>query len=199
MADREPSVPPDANGRRRAGPPDAGPGDLVAGLEADLRALAAADADLERDAEVAERTRIERAAVSLAERLAAATGSLELTVVGGARQRGTVADVGEGWVLLASAPQQGSAAGEHLVRLGAVMVVRGLERARSAPHGGLPPRSLASVLRSWCRDRADVAVLLLDGRTVVGRASASYADHMEIGTDVGPVALPFEAVAVVTR
>ena len=57
--------------------------DRVRALEDELRDLAAAEADLERDAEVAERTRIERSALTLADRLRAATAPVEVTTAGG--------------------------------------------------------------------------------------------------------------------
>jgi hypothetical protein len=176
------------------------PHDLVAGLEADLLALAAADADLERDAEVAERTRIERTSITMVDRLRGAHGTVEVSTRGGARHCGRVAELGDGWVVLAHAPGgQRVATAEHLVVLGSVVGVRGLGRATE--HAGpLPARGMASVLRSWCRDRSEVSVLLLDGEVVPGLASATFADHLELSTGGGgTVALPFAAIAVVSR
>jgi hypothetical protein len=174
---------------------------LVAGLEADLQALAAAEADLERDAEVAERTRIERSAVTLADRLRAARGPVEISTAGGARHAGRVVEAGEGWVRLEHVPAGArTITAEHLVVISAVYVVRGLGRTHSASPGGLPPRSLASVLRAWCRDRSDVSVLLVDGVVVAGLASAAYADHLEVATGGGAtLTVPFAAMAVVSR
>jgi len=175
--------------------------DRVSGLEADLQALAAAEADLERDAEVAERTRIERAAVTLADRLAAARGPVEVGTAGGGRHAGRVVESGAGWVLLEHVPVGGRAvSAEHLVLTAALRTVRGLGRSLVSPAGALPPRSLGSVLRAWCRDRAQVSVLLVDGTVVAGLASAAYADHLEVSTGGGAtVALPVAAVAVVSR
>ena len=186
-------------------PPGVPPSDddvaLVAGLEADLQALAAAEADLERDAEVAERTRIERSAVTLADRLRAARGPVEIGTAGGGRHAGRVVETGEGWVRLEHVPVGARAiTAEHLVLTSAVHVVRGLSRAHGASPGGLPARSLASVLRAWCRDRAEVSVLLVDGVVVAGLASAAYADHLEVSTGGGAtVTVPFGAMAVVSR
>jgi hypothetical protein len=176
------------------------PDDLVAGLEADLAALAGAEADLERDAEVAERTRIERSSVTLADRLRGARGPVELATLGGARHAGAVSEVGDGWVLLARVPPGRVApSAEHLVLLASVVAVRGLGRARVTP-GRLGPRSLASVLRAWCRDRAFVSVLSTDGAVVTGLASAAFADHLELSTGGGAtVVVPFPAMAVVSR
>jgi hypothetical protein len=174
---------------------------FVAGLEADLQALAAAEADLERDSEVAERTRIERGSVTLADRLAAARGPVEIATAGGGRHSGLVTDSGDGWVLLDHTPVgQRAATAEHLVRTDAVHGVRGLGRPRTVARGVLPPRSLAAVLRGWCRDRAEVSVLLLDGGATAGLASAAYADHLELSTGGGAtLAVPFAAMAVVSR
>lgn len=174
---------------------------FVSGLEADLQALAAAEADLERDAEVAERTRIERTTVTLADRLGAAHGPVEVSTAGGGRHAGLVVDAGDGWVLLQHVPVgQRTATAEHLVRTDAVHAVRGLGRPRVAPRPALRPRSLASVLRAWCRDRVQVSVLRVDGEVTAGLASAAYADHLELSVGGGAtVALPFAALAVVSR
>ena len=168
----------------------------VRALEAELHDLASADADLERDAEVAERTRIERSAVTLEDRLRGAAGRVDLVVLGGGRARGAVVEVGEGWVLLADHAASGS---EHLVRLAAVLTARGLGRSVlwSSP---IPQRSLLSVLRSWCRDRAQVRLSLVDGSTVVGRADAAYADHLDVVDAAGElVSVPYAALAVAAR
>jgi hypothetical protein len=169
------------------------PDDLVSALEADLAALAAADADLERDAEVAERTRIERSSVTLSDRLRGASERVGLLTRGGAHPSGTVEVVGDGWALVVSARA------ESIVVLGSVLSVTGLGRAVHAP-GPFGERTLASVLRTWCRDRSTVSVRLVDGSTVQGLASASYADHIEVATECGVnVTVPVVAIAVVTR
>lgn len=183
----------------RAAPAGDRPDDLVAALEADLAALAAAESDLERDAEVAERTRIERTSVSLADRLRGALGPVELSTTGGGRSSGSVTEVGAGWVLLAPV-LDGSRAGavQHLVALDRVLTVRGLGRG-AVPPGRRTTWTLTSVLRAWCRDRSEVTVRLVDGSIVRGLASATYADHLELTIDGDVVALPLLAVAVVSR
>ncbi len=176
------------------------PDDLVAALEADLVALAAAEADLERDAEVAERTRIERTSIALVDRLRGARGPVEVSTLGGGRHAGRVVDAGDGWLLLGHVPVGGrTTTAEHLVVLASVVAVRGLGRA-VAPVGRLRPRTLTSVLRDWCRDRSEVSVLTTDGGLVPGLASAAFADHLELSTGGGgTVAVPLRAVAVVSR
>ena len=99
-------------------------------LEADRAALAAAEADLERDAEVAERTRIERSSVTLEDRMRGTAGPVEVALLGGWRTSGQVVEVGDGWVLLGGGPTPTSATpAEHLVQLRSVGVVRGLGRS----------------------------------------------------------------------
>jgi hypothetical protein len=171
--------------------------DPVAALEADLAALAAADADLERDAEAAERTRIERAAITLADRLRAARAPVRVSVVGAAAVGGLVAEVGSDAVLLH--PPVSGRHEQHLVRLEAVTEVDGLDRGALAPRGRLHPRSTAALLRGWCRDRSAVSVALVDGSVRTGVAGAAYADHLDLLTPSGPVAVPFTALAVVSR
>ena len=175
--------------------------DLIAGLEADLAALAAAEADLERDAEVAERTRIERISVTLRDRLRGAHGPVEVSTLGGGRHAGQVADVGADWVLLHHVPHgQRAVASEHLMTLGAVVTVRGLGRSAVPAGGRLGERTVASVLRAWCRDRSEVSVVLLDGSVLTGLASATFGDHLELSTGGGGTCVtPLTAIAVVSR
>ena len=186
------------------------PEDRVSALEAELRDLAAADADLERDAEIAERTRIERSKLSLADRMRGARDPVELATVGGGQFGGRVVEVGADWVLVRRPPDQHAPdqhapdlrapATEHLVMLASVLAVRRLSRSAVPTLSRLPERSSASVLRSWCRDRAEITVLLVDGSPLVGRASAAFADHVELVSAQGePVAVPLTAIAAATR
>jgi hypothetical protein len=175
-------------------PSSAGRPDLVAALEADLVALSAAEADLERDAEVADRIRIERTGVSLADRLRATRAPVEVTCRGGVMHAGRVVEIGADWVLVDARTS------EHVVRIAAISQVRGLGRAVERGRSRLPARSWGSVLRAWCRDRSDVSVSLVDGELVTGVASAVYADHLELSTGGGAtVVVPWEAMAVVSR
>jgi hypothetical protein len=174
---------------------------LVASLEADLAAIAAADADLERDAEVAERTRIERGSLTLADRLRAVRSPVEVATFGDGRHAGRVVEVAADSVVLTSVVTTAAHPGvEHLVRLDAVVALRGLGRAVVRRTSPVPPRSTGAILRGWCRDRSQVGVLLVDGAVLAGVASAAYADHLEISLDGGDVVtLPYTAIAVVSR
>lgn len=171
--------------------------DLVAALEADLVAIAAADADLERDAEVAERTRIERTSIALLDRIRATGRPLEVRTTAGDRLAGLVGDTGADWVLLA--PAIATSAREHIVRMGSVVVVGGLGRAMSTSRSPSAARPLASILRAWCRDRSTVDVHLADRSVVAGLALAAYADHLDIATSGGPVSVPYAAITVLSR
>ena len=175
--------------------------DRVRALEDELRDLASAEADLERDAEVAERTRIERSALTLADRLRGAHGPVEIATRGGGRHAGRVQEVGDGWAVVEHVPPGSRVvAAEHLVVLAAAVAVRGLGRPLVRDEGRLPERTLGSVLRAWCRDRSHVSVLLVEGDVVAGLASAAYADHLELSTGGGAtVALPYAAIATVSR
>ena len=81
--------------------PDPDVPDLVAALEADLVSLAHAEADLDRDGEVAERIRIERGAVTLVDRLRGSRSNVEIELLGATgRVTGRLVDDGDGWVVL---------------------------------------------------------------------------------------------------
>jgi hypothetical protein len=184
-------------------PRDERPGenDLVAALEADLAAIAAADADLERDAEVAERTRIERGALTLADRLRAIRSPVEIATLGDGRHAGRVAEMTADAVVLTSVVSTTThPSAEHLVRLDGIVAVRGLGRAVARDRSPLPARSTTAVLRAWCRDRSMIGVLLTDGSVLTGLASAAYADHLDVSTGDGEVVtVPYAAIAVVSR
>lgn len=174
--------------------------DVVSALEADLVALAAADADLERDAEIADRTRIERSRLTLADRLRGAPGYVHVRTRGGAEAHGPVLEVGDGLVVVGHlTPGRSVSNEEHLVLLAAVMTVAGLSGARPPREGALPGRSVAAVLRAWCRDRSDVVLTLVDGSVLRGRASAAYADHLELAGEHGPVDVAFASLAAAVR
>ena len=93
------------------------------GLFADLEGQLAAEQRRERDDEVAERTRRERALVTLPARLAAAVGApVRISLVGGLQVDGDLEDLGEDWVLV----RMTADAHEVLVPLGAVVALRSL-------------------------------------------------------------------------
>ena len=143
-------------------------------LFGDLAAQWDAEERRELDAEVADRTRRERAALGLYERLVAAGGAtVGLVLANGARLSGAVADVGDGWVLV------GQPRGTALVPFTAVVAVTGLG-SRVAGSATGRRFGLGYALRGLSRDRAVVAVGDLSGAVVTGTIDAVGSDHLEL-------------------
>lgn len=173
---------------------------LFADLEAQLQQ---ADA-LALDAEVADRTRRELAAVRLADRLRSHAGAaLSVSLVSGTTVRGSVLDVGSQWLLLA---EEG---GQALVPLAAVAGVSGLSRAVAPPAGAVAGRlGLGHVLRAVARDRQPVRLELTAAQVLTGTVDRVAADHLDLAEHpvgeqrraaaVASVrAVPFAALALV--
>ncbi|MEO7234404.1 MAG: hypothetical protein ABIW80_03415 [Lapillicoccus sp.] len=184
----------------------------------DLEAQLEADASRELSAEVADRTRRERAQLRLAERLTAVVDAhpVELRVAGLGTLRGVVWGTGPEWVLLDQrAPSPHGSVGEGgpdrpvLVATTAIRAVVGLAGARP---GGAVARGfgLGAALRAVSRDRAVVDVVDIDGTVVTGTIDAVGQDLVEIAEHPGDlprrsehvlrvVAMPFLALAAVRR
>lgn len=152
-------------------------------LFADLAAQWEAESRRGLDAEVADRTRRERASVGLYERLAAAgTDPVTVSLRHGAAARGHIADVGDGWLLLAAeanATTVGPTSGPALIPFAAVMGVTGLP----ARVGGTAMRrrfGLGYALRGLSRDRSVVLLTDLTGAVVVGTIDAVGLDVLEL-------------------
>jgi hypothetical protein len=172
-------------------------------LFADLESQWEAEQRRELDAEVADRTRRERAVVGLADRLAAAgSRPLAVTVRDGSRLRGKVVDVGDGWFLLGE-----SARPPALVPTAAVTAVTGLAARAVA---GTLGRSfgLGYALRGLSRDRCVVTVVDVAGTTSTGTIDAVGADHLDLAEHApdlprrpenvtGLRAVPFAALTLV--
>lgn len=140
----------------------------------DLEAqLARQDAD-DLHAEVAERTRAERATTALADRLLAHLGArLSLTLPHGA-VAGAVTDVAPQWVVLADER------GRVLVPTASVVAVTGLGRPVAPEPGTVLRRlGLGHVLRGLARDRAPVAVHA-GASTLTGTIDRVGADHLDL-------------------
>lgn len=163
----------------------------------------AARARLELDAEVAERTRIERARITFGERVAGSVGA-EVTVHlrGGALVRGRVEDSGDGWVLVSEPGGR-----QLLVPMLAVLGVSGLGRPRDDTRARR--FGLGSAVRGISRDRRAVVVHDVDGGTLHGTIDAVGADAFDIAEHPldaprrpenvrGERVIPFAAVAVIT-
>lgn len=92
----------------------------------DLESRVAAQSRLELDAEVAERTRLERARITLGERVAGAMGArVTAQLRGGSVLRARVEDSGDGWVLLVE-----DGGRQVLVPVSSVLGISGLGRPR---------------------------------------------------------------------
>lgn len=144
-------------------------------LFADLESQWDAEQRRELDAEVADRTRRERATVTLGDRLAGAgSADVSVTVRDGSRVSGQVADVGDGWFLLG---ETGRA--PCLVPMAAVVSVTGL--AARAVEGSVARRfGLGYALRAVSRDRAVVRLTDAAGTTCTGTIDAVGSDHVEL-------------------
>lgn len=152
-------------------------------LLADIEAQAQVQSDREREGEVAERERVERARIDVAARFTAAIGDQVQVMLGAAGPvRGEVSAVGPDWVLLADP----AAAHEHLVMLRAVSTITGLNpRSREEPPS--PARdalNAAWALRRLVRDRSRVRVRTLDGQSHGGVLISVGADHLDLGGEV---------------
>ena len=171
-------------------------------LFGDLEAQWVAEERRELDAEVADRTRRERALVGLQHRFAAAAGC-DLTVgLGTGRSlTGQVADVGDGWVLLRTASSTA------LVPFGGLTSVVGLGPRADA--GGVGRRfGLGFALRGLSRDRAVVRLTDVSGALLTGTIDAVGQDFLELAEHpadlprraenvTGRRVVPFTALAVV--
>ncbi|WP_338537785.1 hypothetical protein N5P18_11865 [Janibacter terrae] len=168
----------------------------------DLEAQLAAQARLELDAEVAERTRTERARVTLGERFAGAVGApLVVRLRGGALARGVLEDTGEGWLLLVEGTGR-----QVLVATAAVLGVSGLRRPRDDTRARR--FGIGSAVRGISRDRRAVVVVDVDGGTVHGTIDAVGADAFDVSEHPldaprraehlrGERVIPFAAVAMI--
>ena len=171
----------------------------------DLEAQLAADKVHEREAEIADRTRRERALIDLPARLLANVGDALGWWVGGQALGARVVEVGPDWVLVEPAPGR-----SLLLRLEAVRSVSGLRRGAQTSSVVARRLTLGLALGAISRDRAPVEVRDIDGRVLVGTVDVVGADHLEIAehaadeprrpTNVTAVSLvPFASLAWVRR
>lgn len=157
----------------------------------DLEGQWEAQERLEREAEVADRTRRERALVDLGARLAAHRDTvLVLRLVVGDPLTGRLVDLGDGWASLTSGPRS------ILVPMGAVVSVEGLG-ARSESATATRRFGLGVVLRGLSRDRAVVTVLDRSGATTTGTIDHVGADHLDLTMHHGDE--PRRTANVITR
>ena len=164
------------------------------GLFADLEADAAGLDQRELDLEIAERTRIELAAVSSASRFASGVGvDLELRVDVVGLLRGQLHRVTPRWLLL------GVGAVQWLVAADALLGVRGLPARAFGTRRPVDARlGWGAAWRVLARDRAVVHVVRRDGSTLDAVADRVGEDFVELAVATsGPrlhELVPFTAV-----
>jgi len=184
----------------------------------DLEAQLGADEARELAAEVADRTRRERAQLGLTERLTAVLDGpvVELRVAGVGSVRGVVVGCGPEWVLVdqrgdqaLSVVREGLPDRPVLLAVPAIRAVTGLFGA--TPTGAVARGfGLGAALRAVSRDRAVVDVVDVDGAVVTGTLDAVGHDLVEVAEHpsdlprrsenvVRIVAVPFTALAAVRR
>ncbi len=172
----------------------------------DLEGMLAAGESAERSAELADRTRRERARHGLHDRLvAAAPGPLSLRVAGVGRLTGRVADVGADWVLIGTGGERGA-----LVPFAAIRSLDGLG-GRMGPAGAVAKRfPFGAALRAVSRDRAGVVVVDADGQRATGTIDSVGVDLLDLAEHpldlprrtehlVGLRTIPFVAIGAVLR
>ena len=172
-------------------------------LFADLEAQADSAAQLDLDAEVADRTRTERGRIRLSDRLRAADGPVTVRVAGEVLQ-GRVLDVGPDWLLLELGDPPAT---EVLVALAAIQAIDGLPARAAEPGsaGRVAERlDLRHVLRGLARDREPVVVASTDGVRLRARLDRVGADHVDLTPlDIGQASasrlVPLTAIATVRR
>lgn len=145
------------------------------GLFEDLEGQWLAEERRERDAEVADRTRAERARVELAERYAASRGSrLVLTMVTGETVTAELNDLGADWLLL-----RDRTGGDLLIAMGAIVAASGLSRG-SDPAITARRFTIGYALRGLARDRATVILADRSGGRVSGTIDAVGKDWCDL-------------------
>lgn len=174
-------------------------------LFADLEAELEAQERLEVDAEIADRTRRERALVSWVDRCGPDRDRpLALDLASGETIRGHVMDVGKDWLLLHC-----EVGGEALVPHAAVVRATGLGR-RTRTETMARRFGLGAALRELSRDRATVDVVDVRGRATTGTIDEVLADALELAEHAagelrrsanvrGHLVVPFAAITVVRR
>jgi len=161
----------------------------------DLEGQASALWEEEREAELVDRAQAEYAAVTLASRLMASTGTtVALDLPGAGRVEGELARVGDGWCLLTGA------AADWVVPMRHVQGVRWAS-ARSVPEVAWSPvhrLGLRSALRRLAEAGVDCVVHLTGPARTEGRLTRIGSDFTEVETTAGEqVLVPCRAIVAV--
>lgn len=177
--------------------------DLFADLEAQAQALLVA----ERDAEVAELTRLETSRLRLASRLRPAVGAMiRVRCLGAMTLAGRLSAVGAGWLLLDE-----GAGREALLAAAAVTSISGLGRLSGVPGSALDEGlGIGHALRGVARDRSVLRACLTDSTVLDGTLDRVGSDFVDFAVhaageprrreDVREVlVLPISALAALRR
>lgn len=163
-------------------------------LFADLEGQLGAAADAQFTADVADRTRGERASVPLESRLAAAVGAhVSVTVSDGERVRGVLSEVAATWVLVNETGRQ------SLIPTGGIVAVGGLP-VRAIGLSVVARRlSIGHALRALSRDRAEVVLATVTEQQsgVIVQVGADYAELGDRQSHTTTV-IPFTSMVRVT-
>ena len=185
----------------------------------DLEAQLSSDVTRELVAEVADRTRRERALVGMHERFAAAADRavVEIRVAGVGLLRGLVTGSGPDWVLLDHRVEAALSVVSGTARVDRPMLVpthaiRSVTGLGGAEQTGAVAKAfgLGSALRAVSRDRAVVDVVDVDGAVVTGTIDSVGQDYLEVAEHSADLprraenvlavrAIPFAGVAMVRR
>ena len=162
----------------------------------DLEGQASALWEADRDAELADRAQAEYAAVTLAGRLMASTGStVALDLPGAGRVSGELRRVGQDWCLLAGP------AGDWVVPLRHVQAVRGAS-TRAVPEVAWSPvhrLGLRSALRRLAEGGVSCLLHLAGPVRLEARVERVGADFAEVVTPAGEAVLVPYAVLVAVQ
>lgn len=141
----------------------------------DLEAQLALEQARDQAAEVADRTRRERALLDLQVRLLANRGRVVGLRLASASLEGVLGDVGPDWLVIEPRPND-----PVLVTLGALRSVTGLVAGAQAASVVARRFAFGSAVRAVSRDRATVALSDLEGRVSTGTIDVVGADHLEL-------------------
>jgi len=174
-------------------------------LFADLEAQLLAEQRRELHAQVADRTRRERAEVTVLDRAVRSLGGVVTVVTAAGAVRGQLDDVGKDWLLVQEDGRHAA-----LLPMSAVTAVVGLA-TRSDDDRGMGRRfGVGVALRAIARDRAAVAIHDVARGLATGTIDKVGADHLELAEHpadamrratslTGRRVVPFAAIGIVRR
>lgn len=156
-------------------------------------------------AQVPDRTRRERAAVSWVDRVATHIDEILVLTTQGGRLRGTLQDLGSDWILIDEVGR-----GSAVVPFAAVLSVSGLSTRSDGDQRFGRRFGIGVAMRGIARDRCAVAVHDIGGGVVTGTIDSVGSDHVEIAEHpadslrrstavTGYRTVPFRAICVVRR